>query len=297
VRLGARGHEVRVIDDLSAGSPAYLAGVDAELIEASVDDAPRLSDALGGVTAVIHLAARAGIPDSVREPLKTFQANVTQTVGLLEAARVARVERFLGDASPPFDEAIRPSPTSPYGASKLAGEAYCQAYAATFGLSACALRFSNAYGPRSLHKQSVVAAWLRQAVEGEPITIDGTGDQTRDFIFVDDVAAAIEAALDAPAEDIRGEVFQIGTGCETSVNHLARMVLEAVPGTQIRHGPGRHGEAHRNVSRIDKASQILGFRASTALESGVADTAAWFRAVLSDPEMAAIRPQGASGSE
>ena len=111
---------------------------------------------------------------------------------------------------------------SPYGASKLAGEAYCQAYAATYGLAACALRFSNAYGPRSLHKRSVVAAWLRAALTGEPIEVHGDGLQTRDFVFVDDLADAVRAALDAPEEAVAGELFQAGTGVETTVNELAR---------------------------------------------------------------------------
>ena len=168
--------------------------------------------AVAGCDAVVHLAARAGIPDSVTDPLGTFDANVTQAVHLLEAARLAGVRRFvlassnavLGPHEPPADETVLPRPTSPYGASKLAGEAYVTAYAATYGIAACALRFSNAYGPRSLHKKSVVAAWLRAALAGTPLTIHGDGEQTRDFVHVDDLAAAVHAALEAPEDRVAG---------------------------------------------------------------------------------------------
>ncbi len=169
---------------------------------------------------------------------------------LLDAARLAGVGRFVfassnaaaGDHPPPADETDLPHPVSPYGASKLAGEAYCQAYAATYGLAACALRFSNAYGPFSLHKKSVVAAWMRAAFAGEPITINGDGEQTRDFVYVGDLAAAVVAALDAPAGVVAGEIFQAGTGRETTVNELAETIGRAAGRPlEIRHGPGSRG--------------------------------------------------------
>ena len=170
-------------------------------------------------------------------------------VALLDATRLAGAERFVfassnaaaGDHPPPADETDLPHPVSPYGASKLAGEAYSQAYAATYGLAACALRFSNAYGPYSLHKKSVVAAWLRAALAGDPITINGDGEQTRDFVFAGDLAAAVVAALDAPPDVVAGEIFQAGTGRETTVNALADAI-----GTGRRpaaRGPPRAGSA------------------------------------------------------
>jgi UDP-glucose 4-epimerase len=151
-RLAARGDHVRILDDLSIGQTAYLSGVPHELVSGSLADAALVRSAVGGVDAVVHLAARAGIDDSVRDPLGTFEANVAWSVGLLEAARRAGVRRFVfassnaaaGDHPPPSDETDLPHPISPYGASKLAIEGYCQAYAATFGMAACSLRFSNA---------------------------------------------------------------------------------------------------------------------------------------------------------
>ena len=259
-----------------------------------------------GVDAVVHLAARAGIPDSVTDPIGTFEANVSQTLGLLDAARLSGVGRFVfassnaaaGDHPPPADETDLPHPASPYGASKLAGEAYCQAYAATYGLAACALRFSNAYGPFSLHKKSVVAAWMRAALAGEPITINGDGEQTRDFVYVDDLAAAVVAALDAPADALAGEIFQAGTGRETTVNELAKAIGRAAGRPlEIRHGPDRPGDVRSNVSRVDKAASRLGYRAVVDLEEGLARTARWYEIALADRELGAIAPHARSGSD
>ena len=301
-----RGDRVRVLDDLSIGNRGYLAGVPHDLIEASLADSPAVAAAVAGVDAVVHLAARAGIPDSVTDPIGTFEANVSQTLGLLDAARLAGVGRFVfassnaaaGDHPPPADETDLPHPVSPYGASKLAGEAYCQAYAATYGLAACALRFSNAYGPFSLHKRSVVAAWMRAALAGEPITINGDGEQTRDFVYVDDLAAAVVAALDAPADNVAGEIFQAGTGRETTVNELAVAIGRAAgQPLAVRRGPDRPGDVRSNVSRGDKAASRLGYRAVVDLEEGLARTARWYETALADRELAGIAPHARSGSD
>ncbi len=301
-----RGDTVRVLDDLSIGRREYLDGVPHELIRAPLADTTAVEAAVDGADAVVHLAARAGIPDSVRDPLGTFDVNVAQLLGVLDAARRAGVSRFVlassnaaaGDHEPPADETDLPHPVSPYGASKLAGEAYCQAYAATFGIAACALRFSNAYGPFSLHKKSVVAAWLRAAIDGEPVVIHGDGEQTRDFVFAVDLAAAVVAAIDAPVEVVAGELFQAGTGRETTINELARAVEAAIGRPlEVRHEPARAGDVRRNVSRVDKAADRLGYRASIGLEEGLRLTARWFEEALRDPVLAGVVPHAASGSE
>jgi UDP-glucose 4-epimerase len=301
-----RGSSVRILDDLSIGRRAYLDGVPHELIEAPLSDATAVHDATVGIDAVVHLAARAGIPDSVADPIGTLNANVVQLVGVLDAARRSGVRRFVfassnaaaGNHEPPADERDLPHPVSPYGASKLAGEAYCQAYAATFGMAACALRFSNAYGPRSLHKKSVVASWLRTALRGQPITVDGDGEQTRDFVYVDDLAAAIGAALDAPADDVAGEIFQVGTGHETTINELAASLQRAVGrAVEVRHSAPRQGYVRRNVSRVDKADRVLGYRATVSLDEGLGRTARWFEHALEDPSLAGVVAHAASGSD
>jgi UDP-glucose 4-epimerase len=305
-RLAAAGTPVRVIDDLSIGQRAYLDGVPGELVVASLADPRAVEAAVAGCTAVVHLAARAGIPDSVSDPLGTFAANVTQTVHLLDAARRGGVRRFvlassnavLGPHEPPADETVLPHPSSPYGASKLAGEAYVAAYAATYGIAACALRFSNAYGPRSLHKKSVVAAWLRSALGGGTLTIHGDGEQTRDFVHVDDLAGALVAALAAPEDRVAGAVFQVGTGRETTVNELAAALGSALGRSlPVRHEAARAGDVLRNASRVDLAAERLGWRAAVALPDGLRETAAWFDAALRDPALAAVAPDARSGSE
>jgi UDP-glucose 4-epimerase len=304
--IAERGDAVRVIDNLSIGHLAYLDGVPHSLIRGSLADPDAVRAAVADAWAVVHLAARAGIPDSVADPLGTFEANVSQTVRLLEAARRAGVRRLViassnaaaGDHEPPSDEADLPHPLSPYGASKLAGEAYVQAYAATYGLAACALRFSNAYGPYSLHKKSVVAAWLRAALGGEPLVIHGDGEQTRDFVHAEDLARGVLSALDAPEADVAGEVFQIGTSVETTVNQLAEAVERAVGRPlAVERRAGRAGDVRRNVSRIDKARARLRFEPRVALEDGLRVTASWYARALVDPILSTIEPHIQSGSE
>ncbi len=304
--LVSRGDRVRVIDDLSTGSTAYLDGVDCELVAASISDPHAVRGALDGVVAVVHLAARAGIPDSISDPLGTFRANTAWTIELLDAARLAGVRRFvlastnaaIGDHTPPLHEDLPSRPTSPYGASKLAGEAYVGAYAASFGMAACAVRFSNAYGPWALHKRSVVAAWVRQALAGQPIVIHGDGSQTRDFVHAADLARGVAAVIDAVPDVIAGEVFQLGTGVETSVARLAAILDQVVGGgIEIRHDEARAGDVPRNVSRITKATTRLGWSPTVPLEQGVASTLRWFQTALADPVLASIDANPASGSE
>jgi UDP-glucose 4-epimerase len=300
------GDRVRILDDLSIGQARYLTGIPHEFVLGSLADLAVVRSAVAGVDAIVHLAARAGIDDSVRDPIGTFEANVAWSMGLLEAARLAGVRRFVfassnaaaGDHDPPSDETDLPHPLSPYGASKLAIEAYGQAYAATYGMAACSLRFSNAYGPNSLHKRSVVAAWLRAALADRPIEINGDGSQTRDFVYVDDLAAAVIAALAAPEADVAGELFQAGTGVETTVAQLADAIVRAVGRpVAIRHAAARAGDVQRNVARVDKAAAALGYRAAVPLDDGLARTATWFADALGDPGLAGVHAHAASGSE
>jgi UDP-glucose 4-epimerase len=304
--LAARGDRIRVIDDFSVGQKAYLDGVPADLIEASIGDAAALADAVEGVDAIVHLAARADIVDSIADPVRSFRANVVHTVDLLEAGRRAGARKFvlastnavMGAAVPPVDESQVARPISPYGASKLAGEAYCQAYAGAFGMAACALRFSNVYGPFARHKKSVVAAWVRAALDGRPLIVNGAGTQTRDYIFVNDLADAIGRCLDAHGAVVAGQVYQVGTGVETSLNELAVALSEALGRPlAVEHGPARAGDVARNVSRVDKAAEQLGFRAATRIVEGLASTAVWFEAASHDPRLSVIEPQASSGSE
>ncbi|HEX5014965.1 MAG TPA: NAD-dependent epimerase/dehydratase family protein [Candidatus Limnocylindrales bacterium] len=304
--LAARGDRVRVLDDFSTGQRAYLEGVEHDLTEGTLADPDIVRRGVEGADAVVHLAARADIDDSIDDPLGSFNANVVETVGLLDEARRAGVERFVlastnavaGDAPPPAVESLVPHPVSPYGASKVACEAYCQAYAGAYGMAATALRFANVYGPSALHKRSVVAMWLRAALEEERLVLNGDGSQTRDYIYVEDLADAVARVLDAEASAVAGEVFQIGTGEETSLNDLADALATALDrDLDVEPGPARAGDVARNVSDVEKAAEQLGFRATTPLVDGLARTAAWYESALEDPRLAGIQPHPTSGSD
>lgn len=305
--LDARGERVRVLDWGQAAAFAYLRGTRAEVVEGDVADLSTARRAVEGSRTVVHLAARTSVPASIAAPLDDLEQNVMGTVQLLGACRGAGVERFvfassnaaLGLIDPPAREETPPRPVAPYGAAKLAVEAYLHAYHRSYGLVATALRFSNAYGPYSLHKVSVVAAMTKAYLAGRPLSIYGDGSQTRDFVHVDDLVALVLLAIEAPREQVAGEVFQAGTGRETSVAELARELLRAgrLPGT-IEHLPPRHGDVARSFSDVSKAERVLGYRPSVALSDGLRSTIHWFEEALADPLLAPMaQAKAVSGSD
>lgn len=245
---------------------------------------------------IVHLAANTGVGPSVADPRKDMEANVLGILNMLEAARSQEVERFVfassgapvGEVEPPIHEKLAPKPVSPYGASKLAGEGYCSAYYRTFGVKTVALRFGNVYGPGSTHKSSVVAKFIKQAIGGEQCEIYGDGSQTRDFIYIDDLTEAIlKAAMyqEEPGQpgDLLpwGEVFQIATNKEHTVNEVARMLQTSLNKKsitiQITHGQTRLGDVRRNYSDTTKAKQILSWQPRTDLSAGLPQTINFFR--------------------
>jgi UDP-glucose 4-epimerase len=283
--LQERGVEARVYDDLSSGSGDTLAGIDAELVEGDVRDLERLTTAARGCDAVFHLAAGAGVIASIEDPLENFDVNARGTVVALWAAQRAGVGRVvfsssnapLGMGAYPASEAKPIAPLSPYGAGKAAGEAYCSAFHGAYGLDAVAVRFSNAYGPRSAHKGNVIPLFIRRAMAGQPLTVFGDGEQTRDFVFVEDLARGLVAASDA--EGAGGEIFQLASGVETSVNRLLELLERLAGGPlDVRREPARPGEIVRNYSLVDKARERLGYRPQVALEEGLRVTWDWFAA-------------------
>src|SRR5436305_5703682 len=260
-----RGSTVRVYDDLSSGSREHLDELDVELVVGDVRDLESLERACGGVDTVFHLAAGAGVVDSIENPIENFDLNARGTLLALWAAKRAGVRRLvfsssnapLGDNAYPASEDKPVAPLSPYGAGKATGEAYCSAFHGAYGFPAVAVRFSNAYGPRSGRKTNVIPLFIRSIMAGEPLTIYGDGTQTRDFVFVSDLANGLIRAAETP--DVGGEVFQLASGVETSLNELVRMLGE-VSGTtpEVRHEPPRAGEIQRYYSLIDKARTRLG---------------------------------------
>ena len=274
---------LRVLDDLRAGKRAHLDEGMAELMLGDVSDQETARSALQGVDAVVHLAAQTGVTPSLADPERDFLGNAAATFSILESCRRVGVERLvfassgaaLGDVEPPLHENLVPRPLSPYGAGKLAGEAYCCAYAGSFGMHTVALRFANVYGPFSRHKPNAVPLFIARALEGKPLEIYGDGSQTRDFIYVEDLCEGIYRAL--MAEDAAGEVFQLGTGVETSVRQLADTVLDALGGTEVVFKAARSGEVRRSRVDVSKARSMLSFEASVELREGVERTAQWFK--------------------
>ena len=281
--LAERGYPVRVFDDLSTGRAEQVDGIGAELVRGDVRDVDALAGAARGCDVVFHLAAGTGVLPSIEDPFGDFDLNARGTLAALSAARQAGAERFvfsssnapLGSGAYPASEEKPIAPLSPYGASKAAGEAYCSAFHGAYGLDAVAVRFSNAYGPRSAHKGNVIPAFIRRLLAGEALVVYGDGTQTRDFVFVTDLADGLLRA--AEADGVGGEVFQLASGVETTVNELVSLLGEiAGRAPDVLREPPRPGEIVRNYSRIEKARDRLGYAPAVSLEDGVRRTYEWF---------------------
>lgn len=282
--LAKLGHEILVLDNLSAGqaAPGPMRGVNfryGDFLDKAI-----LGDCLECADVVVHLAAMSGVIDSIADPAACFATNVEGTFRLMEAARNCGIKQFvnastggaiLGEVIPPISEAMAPAPLSPYGASKLAAEGFCSAYFASYGLPCVSLRFSNIYGANSAHKKSVVAAFIKRALSNEPLVVYGDGTQRRDYLYVGDLVRGITAAIDHRASG----VFQLGSGRPTSLIELIQ-TIETVGGRklEVRYEPRRAGEIHSTWCDITKAQNEFQYAAPTALADGLRAAWEWFSA-------------------
>ena len=283
--LLARSKDVRVLDNLTTGRREDVEPFHVELLVGDIRNASDAARAMQGVEEVVHLAAHTRVMDSIEDPRTNFEVNAHGTLNLLLAARECGVKKFvmastggaiLGEKEPPVHEEMVARPLAPYGASKLAGEGYLSAFHGSYGLATVALRFSNVYGPYSYLKASAVAAFYKCVLLGQALPIYGDGNQTRDFLYTGDLVAAVLLALEkAPG----GEVFQIASGLETSVNGLIAAMREVVPEARFetKQEPARRGEIFRNYSDISKARKILGYSPQTELKAGLRKTWDWFQ--------------------
>jgi UDP-glucose 4-epimerase len=283
-RLLDAGVGVTAVDDLSTGNRQNLENAlerGARLQEADIRDADAMRALLEAKrpATVYHLAAQVSVTRSVTEVEFDADVNVRGTATVLEAARRAEVPRFVyistggalyGEADhvpTPEDAPIRP--LSPYGQSKWAGETYCDLYERLHGMSTVTLRLANIYGPRQdPHGEAgVVAIFSGHLQSGEPPTVFGDGRQTRDYVYVGDVA---EAVLAAGSSDVRG-AFNIGRGQQTSVLDLVDALGALEPGADFtpEHAPARPGEAQRSCLDSSRAEQELGWRSATGLPDGL----------------------------
>jgi UDP-glucose 4-epimerase len=282
--LAERGDvAVTVIDNESLGDRRHLDLDKVRFVAGDLRNRDDLRSALEGQDAVVHLAADTRVIESIADPAHNFESNVVGTFNLLELCRELGVNRLvaastggaiLGDVEPPVHEDMAPQPTSPYGASKLMLEGYLSAFASSYGMSTCALRFSNIYGPRSFHKGSVVAHFYKQVLTGEKLVVYGDGSQTRDFLYVGDLVEGIWTAVQAPA---RG-AYQLGSGTPTTVNQLLE-VMRTVTGLDLEvvYQDFRAGEVRDTWCQIEKARAGFGFDPATTLEDGLRRTWEWFR--------------------
>lgn len=291
---------IRIFDNLSVGTRQDLSRVTdfkevttvqsavdgVELIVGDIIDYDNINRASKDIDCIVHLAANTGVGPSVEDPRADMQTNVIGLFNLLEAARDNKVNQFIfassgapaGIVDPPIHEEIAPHPVSPYGASKLAGEGYCSAYFHSFGINTIALRFGNVYGPGSTHKASVVAKFIKQALAGEICEIYGSGNQTRDFIYIDDLT---EAIIKASVFERGGEVFQIASSKERTVNEVVeilRLELHKHSNIDLKviNADQRVGDVERNYSDTSKAQKLLGWKARTNIEAGLNQTISWF---------------------
>lgn len=283
-----RGHSVWLVDDLSSGSRSNVpAG--AELVEMDIsDDAlDHLFREVGPFDVVSHHAAQIDVRKSVADPRHDARINVDGLLNVLERARLHGTRRvvFVSSGGVVYGEPdVRPTPEtapklpkSPYGVTKLAAEYYLAYYAAVHGLESVALRYSNVYGPRQdPHGEAgVVAIFCNRLLDGTPLTIFGDGDQTRDYVFVEDVARANVLAaesLDDTGVHLDGRAYNVGTGQETSVNELARMLME-VSGVEVpvERAPERAGELRHSCLDIARLTDA-GWRPRVAIREGLERT-------------------------
>jgi UDP-glucose 4-epimerase len=291
--IAAGGHEVAAIDDLSAGKRERL-NPQARFYAADLRDAAAVTAVIERERpeVIVHLAAQMDVRRSVADPAFDAQVNLVGWLNLMEAARTRGLRRVVFSSTGgaiygeqdtfPADESHPCRPVSPYGVAKLATESYLFFYRAQYGIEYAAMRYANVYGPRQdPHGEAgVVAIFCGRLLAGQPVTIFGDGEQTRDYVFVGDVVRANLAAVSAGAIG----AINIGTGIETSVNRLYRVLAEAagVRGAPV-YAPARPGEQSRSVIAAQRAARELDWRPAVALEEGLRRTFEYFKGGRAQP--------------
>ena len=287
--LVRRGHDVVVLDDLSSGRIENLARVrgDVEFIQRSVTDLEPVREACRNVDYVIHLAARPSVPRSVKDPLETNRINVNGTLNVLVAARDAKVKRvvFAGSSSVygetrtlPKREFVPAAPVSPYGMSKLTGEMYGQVFYRVYGLEFVSLRYFNVFGPRQDPRSpysGVLSLFNAALMRGTQPTVNGDGEQSRDFTYVANVVQA--NLLACSASGAAGLAINVGTGNRYTLNQTLAL-LQGITGRRAlaKYGPPRSGDIRDSQADITRARQVLGYDPRIGFKEGLRLTWEWF---------------------
>lgn len=305
-QLIADGAAVTVVDNFVNGKRSNLAdisGSSLKIAEADIRDTAAMRDLLHGQDIVLHLACL-GVRHSIHAPLENHEVNATATLNLLGLARELAVERFVYVSSSeiygtaktvPMTEDHPQWPMTVYGAAKLAGERYTDAYWRTYRYPTTVIRPFNAFGPRSHHEGDsgeVIPKFMLRAMAGQPLIIHGDGSQTRDFTFVGDTARGIIAA--ALSEATIGETLNLGNCREVTVKDLADLVARILPGRNIavEYGPGRPGDVLRLFADSNKAQKLIGFQPQVSLQQGLEILRDWYLAQPQSPAelLASERP-------
>jgi nucleoside-diphosphate-sugar epimerase len=288
--LVRRGHSVVVLDDLSGGSEENLSGVRSKIDfrAGSIIDLATVQSACARADYVIHLAARTSVPKSVKDPLETNSVNIDGTLNVLVAARDAKVRRFVYAASSsaygetptlPKAESMQAEPISPYGVTKFVGELYAQVFGRVYGLENASVRYFNVFGPRqdpTSQYSGVLSRFMLAALKGEPLTIYGDGEQSRDFTYIDNIADETLRACEAPGAS--GKVFNGGTGDRITLNQVVKL-LEKIIGKklQVKYEPPREGDIRDSQADISLARKVLGYEPRVLFEEGLKRTWEWYK--------------------
>ncbi len=282
-----RGDRVRVLDNLSTGSKANLAGLDVEFIEGDICDAAVVQESIKDVDTIFHLAAFISVPGSMEDPLTCYAVNLNGSLNALMQAGQARVRRVVlassaavyGESESTVTENHPLNPQSPYAASKLAMEQAAKLFSQSFNLETICLRYFNVYGPRQSPDSPYAAAipkFIEAMLAGEPATIHGDGWQTRDFVYVRDVVEAMLLAADG--DSINGRVFNIAGGISVPIIELVEILKRFFPETPDPvFGPPRQGDLRFSAADISLSERALGYRPRIDLLEGLRITVEWFR--------------------
>jgi dTDP-glucose 4,6-dehydratase len=291
--LRATPYEVVSLDALTyAGNVENLADVMSHerlsFVHGDIRDADLVRDVVANVDVIVNAAAESHVEKSIRDGGSEFvTTNVEGTQVLLDAIREAPVERFIlisssevyGTAeSDPMDERHPLNPRSPYAGTKAGADRLAYSYFVTYELPIVIVRPFNNYGPRQ-HPEKVIPRFITQALRDEPLTVHGAGHASRDWLYVDDDAEAIETIIDTPIDRIAGEVLNVATGVDISVNDIAAKVLDALgrPGAPTIHVEERPGQVDRHIGSTEKMERLTGWSAQTSFDEGLARTVAWYR--------------------
>lgn len=287
-----RDHSVRVLDNFSTGREENIEhlGDRIDLIRGDVRDAATVDRAVQGVDFVLHQAALASVPRSIADPVSNNEVNVQGTLNVLVAAQRHQVRRVVyassssvyGDSEElPKIETMTPNPKSPYAVAKLAGEYYCRVFAALHGMTVVALRYFNVFGPRqdpNSQYSAVIPIFVKSLLEGNSPTINGDGEQSRDFTFVSNVVNA--NLLCCTANITGGKVYNIACGGRYTLNQLYEALRSRV-GASVDpvHGPPRPGDVRHSMAAIDRIQSEIGYAVDVPFEAGIDRTVAWYREV------------------